>query len=78
MSDQDRASSLKIPGRFSPAGKLKIPAPGQDQGLPGSGEAYIPNTYAGHERLTPREAVDQINFLSAALLADGRKRNGSG
>lgn len=54
---------------------MKIPGPETD-GLPGAGEAYIPNAYEGHSRLTRREAIDCINYLSGAMLADERIRSG--
>lgn len=34
-------------------------------------EACIVNPYNGIELLTPMQAIDAINFLSGALLADG-------
>lgn len=34
-------------------------------------DAYIINPYFEHEMLTPMQAIDCINHLSGALLADG-------
>lgn len=38
--------------------------------------SYIPNPHPGKETLTRFEAMDAINFLSAALMADERHRDG--
>lgn len=38
--------------------------------------SYIPNPHPGKETLTRFEAMDSINFLSAALMADERHRDG--
>lgn len=45
-----------------------------DTGLPGEHESYIPNRYADKDLLTRQEAIDLINHVSGALLADGNFR----
>jgi hypothetical protein len=54
--------------------RVKLPGAELEGSLPDTDEAYIPNPYAGKDLISPRQAVDCINFLSGALLADGRKR----
>jgi hypothetical protein len=65
-----------LPGQERHPAGLKIPgAASSAADLPGLDEAFIPNAYAGQQLLTMRQAIDCINFLSAALLADQRIRN---
>jgi hypothetical protein len=51
---------------------VKIP----DGNIPGTDEKYIPNPFPGREVLTRFEAMDAINLISAALMADERFRSG--
>jgi hypothetical protein len=47
-----------------------------DDIIPEATGEYIPNPHPGKELLTRFEAMDIINFLSAALMADERHRGG--
>lgn len=59
---------------------MNIPDPKIDQKqeniTPDIKDSYIPNPHTGKETLTRFEAMDAINFLSAALMADERHRDG--
>lgn len=59
---------------------MNIPDPKSENKLdnitPDIKGSYIPNPHPGKETLTRFEAMDAINFLSAALMADERHRDG--
>lgn len=59
---------------------MKIPDSGADvlKNIPEMNEGYIKNPHYGKEHLTPFEAIDTINMLSAMLMADFRFRGHDG
>jgi hypothetical protein len=56
--------------------RLPLSAADDSPMIPNEQDAYIENPHAGKRYLTPLEALDVINQLSAMMMADRRYRYG--